>query len=73
MISSFKLGKRLRIELCEHRDCKGNWDDVMSYVGPYKSEWIGRWDNVISVVKTYNYDETDLNQARVQIFANCNY
>ena len=68
MISSFKLGKRLRIELCEHRDCKGHWDDVMSYVGPYKSDNIGRWNDIVSVAKTFRYDETDLNQARVQIF-----
>jgi hypothetical protein len=73
MIASFKIGKGIRLELCEHPDCKGHWDDVTSFLGPYKSETLGRWNDMASRAKTFMYDENDLDQARVQIFAYCNY
>jgi hypothetical protein len=73
MIASFKIGKGIRLELCEHSDCKGHWDDVTSFLGPYKSETLGRWNDKASRAKTFKYDEKDLDQARVQIFAYCNY
>ena len=67
-VSSFKIGKGVRLELCANPDCGGNWDEKTSFVGPYKSDNIGRWNDIVSVAKTFRYDETDLNQARVQIF-----
>ncbi len=72
-ISSFKLGKGIRVELCEHGACYGYWDDKTSYVGPYKTDNFNRWTDETSVLRTYPYNPTDLNEARVQIFAYCGY
>ena len=67
-ISSFKIGKGVRLELCEHPDCWGHWTDRISFVGPYKSENLGIWTDKAAFAKTFGYDENDLNQARVSLF-----
>ena len=59
--------------MCEHGGCRGIWDDKTSFVGPYKTDNFDRWTDQASVLRTYPYDPTDLNQARVQIFARCAY
>ena len=76
-ISALKLGAATRMKICKSLNCanESQIDDAAEVVGPYtinKLEFYTLNDLVLSI-QLYNYDETDLDQARVTLFGRHSY
>eukprot|EP00347_Sterkiella_histriomuscorum_P023106 403335924 len=71
-ISSFKIGKGRRVQLCKNIGCKVNSpEDQIELIGPYESGKLGDIDNWIRAINTFPYDE--FTEPRLQILGKSNF
>ena len=70
--TSIAVGAGVRAKFCRHT-CPGNHVNSFDVVGPYNINDLDEMDNTISNLVTNPYDESDLTDARVQLFGKADY
>jgi hypothetical protein len=67
-ISSFRIGKGVRVKICSNVGCTGDWDNAVEILGPYSQGDFNERNDWASEIYIYPYNpDTD---QYIQVFGN---